>query len=111
MTLDLDMAGFAPKALVEHVSITHPDLKATNTAKHAEPGPAGQGQGRLGQGRGGARQASPAVLAHAPHRRLSRLERGHRAADSMTARPVIDRSKAPLYRHTYYRKHKRGLTA
>jgi alpha-N-arabinofuranosidase len=34
LTLDLAMAGFTRKALVEHVSITHPDLQATNTAKH-----------------------------------------------------------------------------
>ena len=36
LTLDIDMAGFAPKALVEHVTIAHPDLKATNTAKHPD---------------------------------------------------------------------------
>ena len=32
MTIDIDMAGFAPKAIAEHITIAHPDLKATNTA-------------------------------------------------------------------------------
>ncbi len=33
MTLDIDMAGFAPKAIAEHITIAHPDLQATNTAQ------------------------------------------------------------------------------
>ena len=32
MSIDIDMAGFAPKAIAEHITIAHPDLKATNTA-------------------------------------------------------------------------------
>ena len=31
MSIDIGMAGFAPKAIAEHITITHPDLKATNT--------------------------------------------------------------------------------
>ena len=34
LTLDVGMAGFAPKSVVEHVAIAHPDLRATNTATH-----------------------------------------------------------------------------
>ncbi|RWA77329.1 MAG: alpha-N-arabinofuranosidase [Mesorhizobium sp.] len=32
LAIDIDMAGFAPKSIAEHVLIAHPDLKATNTA-------------------------------------------------------------------------------
>src|SRR5262249_12677039 len=32
LAVDIDMAGFAPKEIAEHVVIAHPDLKATNTA-------------------------------------------------------------------------------
>ena len=32
MAVDIDMAGFAPKAIAEHITIAHPDLRATNTA-------------------------------------------------------------------------------
>jgi alpha-N-arabinofuranosidase len=33
LTVDMGLAGFKPKAIVEHVTIAHPDLRATNTAK------------------------------------------------------------------------------
>ena len=33
MTIDFDLAGFAPKSVAEHVAIAHQDLRATNTAK------------------------------------------------------------------------------
>ena len=33
MTIDLAMAGFAPTAIAEHITIDHPDLQAVNTAK------------------------------------------------------------------------------
>ncbi len=42
MTVDIDMAGFAPKAIAEHITIDHPDLQATNTATkpdHVVPKP------------------------------------------------------------------------
>jgi alpha-N-arabinofuranosidase len=34
INLDVAMAGFAPKALSEHVTIANSDLRATNTARH-----------------------------------------------------------------------------
>ena len=33
MTVDLSLAGFRPKAVVDHMTIAHPDLHAVNTAK------------------------------------------------------------------------------
>ncbi len=33
MTVDIGLAGFTPKAIVEHMTIAHPDLQAVNTAK------------------------------------------------------------------------------
>ena len=33
MTIDISLTGFKPKAIVEHLTIAHPDLRATNTAK------------------------------------------------------------------------------
>jgi len=36
MAIDIDMAGFVPTEIVEHVIIAHPDLKATNTAVDQE---------------------------------------------------------------------------
>ena len=33
MTVDISLAGFKPKAIVEHMTIAHPDLRAANTAK------------------------------------------------------------------------------
>ncbi len=32
MSVDIGTAGFAPSAIIEHMTITHPDLGATNTA-------------------------------------------------------------------------------
>jgi alpha-L-arabinofuranosidase len=32
MEIDVDMAGFAPRAIAEHMVIAHPELTATNTA-------------------------------------------------------------------------------
>ena len=48
-SIDIDMAGFAPKAIAEHVVIAHPDLKATNTARSAEHGQAAERQRRFGR--------------------------------------------------------------
>jgi alpha-N-arabinofuranosidase len=36
LTIDVDMAGFAPQSLVQHVTIVHADLNATNTARHPD---------------------------------------------------------------------------
>ena len=36
LAVDIDMAGFAPKGIAEHVLIANPDLKATNTAAKPE---------------------------------------------------------------------------
>ena len=35
------MAGFAPKAIAEHITIANPDLKAVNTARKQARGAAG----------------------------------------------------------------------
>ena len=47
LTIDIGMTGFKPKAIAEHVTIAHPDLRATNTAKRPDKvGPAaGKGIG------------------------------------------------------------------
>ena len=36
MTVDVSLAGFKPKAIVEHMTIAHPDLQAANTARKPE---------------------------------------------------------------------------
>ncbi len=36
MTVDVSLAGFKPKAIVEHMTIAHPNLQAANTAKKPE---------------------------------------------------------------------------
>ena len=67
MTLDIDLAGFAPKALARARAIIHPDLKATNTAEHPDQVVPAQGQGRVGRD-GRERSADKlrsALLAHA----------------------------------------------
>ena len=33
LTIDVSLAGFKPKAIAEHMTIAHPDIKAANTAK------------------------------------------------------------------------------
>jgi alpha-N-arabinofuranosidase len=36
LSLDIGLAGFAPRSILEHVAIIHPDLKAANTARHPD---------------------------------------------------------------------------
>jgi len=52
IALDIGMAGFHPNAIAEHVTIAHPDLKATNTAAH--PDRVGPSKGKGLSLRGGA---------------------------------------------------------
>ena len=33
LSIDIGLAGFAPKAIAEHITIANPDLQATNTAR------------------------------------------------------------------------------
>jgi alpha-N-arabinofuranosidase len=45
LSLDVGLAGFAPGAILEHVTIAHPDLKATNTARHPDRVAPARGKG------------------------------------------------------------------
>ena len=66
MTVDVSLAGFTPKAIVEHMTIAHPDLQAANTAKKPELVVPQEGEGRQRRGYGIAVQASSPVLPHDP---------------------------------------------
>ena len=74
MTIDIDMAGFAPKAIAEHITIAHPDLKATNTAQKQDRVAPQAGKGVSRQRRRGQRQARPALLSRAARQRLSAVD-------------------------------------
>jgi alpha-N-arabinofuranosidase len=45
MTLDIGLAGFNASRIVEHVAMTHPDLRATKTARQPERVKPARGKG------------------------------------------------------------------
>ena len=59
MTIDMSLAGFKPKAIVEHMTIAHPDLQATNTAQGAEQGRAARRARAIGLRDGAVRGKLP----------------------------------------------------
>ena len=73
MTVDIDMAGFAPKAIAEHITIAHPDLRATNTAAKPDRVVPKAGRGDFGQRRRRQRQSCRAVMSCGARQRLSSL--------------------------------------
>ena len=70
MTVDIDMAGFAPKAIAEHITIAHPDLSATNTATKPDRVVPKPGVGISVSEGGRQRQSRRAVISCGARKRL-----------------------------------------
>ena len=75
----------------------HPSRPQGDQHRQApRPGSAGEGQGRLGQGRGGARQASPAVLADASDSGLNGRRPGPRCPAASPTRLLTARKRRSI---------------
>ena len=103
LSVDIGLAGFAPTAIAEHITIENPDLHATNTAREPDRVGPKRGKGVGHQGWLGQRSPDAAFLPHAPRLGLNRICRRWRLSGGFLFGPQFRRANHITNDDIYHR--------